>query len=367
MMALRDQIAAEQAFKKFSLREPEARTPGRFTRLVRRLGFREREAEIRRCLDLVCAESLRPGSGWSSLNADGTPVQFALSLIEGRRPSFEFVGEAFQTGMEYSARRESGLERMTRLAGAIGATPELEPVRQPLETLAHGGAAGDGEDPAGAFWIGVSFEPEGAASMTVHANVRRGPEDSRWTRLAEFAGSVAEAEWGRIFAVAQAGTLKPLGAGVRITGHGRLHARVYFGAYGVTPQDYRRMFREAGAPEPFDRALAMFFEAALEAESAFPTQSAVFSFGSNGDGAWSPKLELCGHCAWNSDSEAEARCGTWLERLGMDADLYRDVIRILAGDRDSQESTCVHTYAGVGMRRDQLYASIYLNPGRGDL
>jgi len=366
MMDLRGRIAAEKAIANFNLPETQAGTPDRLTRLVERLGVYEQDAEIRRCFDLVCKESWHPGAGWSSLNVDGTPVQFALSLSKGRSTALEFVGEAFRRTMEYPARREFGLERMTRLAQAIGVEFELASVRQHLKKATDGSSAGDFEDPVGAFWIGASFGGDGARSMTVYVNARRGPEPARWNLVAELAESVAEGEWPRIFAIAEAGALKPLGAGVRITAHRSPHARVYFGAYGVKPGEYRRMFREADAGEEFDRVLALFFEELLEWQSSFPTRSAVFSFGSNG-GGWSPKLELCGHCAWDGDLEAEAHCGRWLQRLGMDADLYFDVVRILAHDPETSESRLAHAYVGVGMKHDQPYASIYLNPGRDGL
>jgi len=367
MTDLRDRIAADQAIANFNLPETRARTRDRLTRLVQRLGVDEQDAEIRRCFDLVCKESWLPGAGWSSLNVDGTPVQFALSLSKGRSTALEFVGEAFRRTMEYPARREFGLERITRVAQAIGVEFELDAVRHHLEEVTDGSTARDYEDPAGAFWIGASFGREGARSMTVYVNARRGPEASRWNLVAKLAESVAEGEWPRIFAIAEAGALKPLGAGVRITAHRRPHARVYFGAYGVRPEEYRRMFREAGAGEGFDRELALFFEELLEGESSFPTRSAVFSFGSNGNGGLSPKLELCGHCAWGAELEAEAHCGKWLRRLGMDADLYFDVVRILAHDPEKSGSPQLHAYVGVGMKHDQPYASIYLNPGRGGL
>ena len=157
-------------------------------------------------------------------------------------------------------------------------------------------------------------------------------------RLAEFTGSVAEADWPRIFAVAEAAALNPLGAGVRVSAHRRPHVRVYFGTYGVRPEDYRRMFREAGAGEAIRRrACPVFRRNHGRRVAAFPTRSAVFSFGSTGDGGWSPKLELCGHCAWRSDCDAEARCGRWLDRLAIDPDLYRDTLGILAGGREERE------------------------------
>lgn len=367
MMDLQDPIAVEQAIANFNLPKTQGRTPDRLVRLAQRLRVYEQNAEIRRCFDLVCKESWRPGAGWSSLNADGTPVQFALSLSKERSTALEFVGEAFGTSMDYTARREFGLDRMTRLAPIIGVEFELDAVRQHLGEVTDGSSAGDYEDPAGAFWIGASFGRNGARSMTIYVNARRGAEAGRWNLLAEFADSVAQGGWPRIFAIAQGGGLKPLGAGVRITAHCSPHARVYFGAYGVKPEEYRRMFQDADAGEAFDRALALFFEELLGGECSFPTRSAVFSFGSNGGGGWSPKLELCGHCAWSADLAAEAHCGKWLRRLGMDADLYFDVIRILAHDPETSESPPAHAYVGVGMKDDQPYASIYLNPGRGGL
>jgi hypothetical protein len=355
-MDLRDRIAAEPVFENYKPSDGHAPAPGRLSRLARLLGVSGREAEIRRCFQLVCGDSLEPGAGWSSLNADGVPVQFALSLPNGRRPALEFVGESFRAGMEFGERRAFGLEQMTHLAEALGLNSDLNLVRSGLEDLTVEGSPADGEDPAGAFWIGASFDPAGTASMTVYANARRGPEGSRSERLAAFTQTVAERAWGRIFAVAEAAALKPLGAGVRIAAGSRPHARIYFGAYGVTPRVFRRMFRDADAPPQFDAALAAFFDAVLESDS-FPTQSVVFSFGSSGDGEWSPKLELCAHCAWPTADEAAARCGACLDQLGADAGSYREAIRI-AG---------VPVYVGVGMRNAEPYASLYLNPGRSGL
>jgi len=363
MMDLRGRIAADQVFENISSREAAAQTRDRLARLIRRIGVGEREDQIRRCVELVCGGSL--GAGWSSLNADGSPMQFALSLSRGRRPGFEFVGEAFRTGMEYPGRRAFGLQVVAQLAEVIGLEAESEAVRHHLETLTDSGPAQDCEDPAGAFWIGAAFEASGTASITIYANARRGEKDARWKRLARFAESITNAEWAQIFSVAERSALSPLGAGVRISRRGSPHVRVYFGAYGVKPEDCRRIFREAGGGEPFDGTLAVFFEETMAAEATLPTGSAVFSWGARGDKRWWPKLELCGHCAWKSDREATGRCGKWLDRLGVDAALYRDAAEILTADREEPQG--VHAYVGVGMKQDDPYASIYLNPGSSGL
>lgn len=355
MMDLRERIAAEPVFK--DQPSEQAPAPGRLTTLARLLGLSGREAEIERCFHLVCGDALEPSAGWSSLNADGVPVQFAFSLLKGRRPALEFIGEPFRAGMEFSERRAFGLERMTRLAKPLGLDSDLELVRSHLQDLAIEDPPEDGEeDPAGAFWIGVSFDPGGTASMTVYGNARRGREESRSKRVAAFAQAVTKREWGPIFRVADSAGLKPLGAGVRITGSAHPHARVYFASYGTTPHNFRCMFADAGAPPQFDAALTAFFEAVLECDS-FPTHTAVFSFGARAGGDWSPKLELCLHCAWRRADEGAVRCRACLDRLQVDIGSYHQAIPI-AG---------IPVYLGIGMSQAQPYASLYLNPGRSDL
>ncbi len=367
MTGLQGQTVAGLAIANPSSPERVTPAPAGLTSLVRRLDLELRQAEIRSCIHLVCGDSLTQGAGWSSLNIDGTPVQFALSLIQGQRPAFEFVGEAFRIGMGYAERYAFGLDSMTRLAAATGVKSEWHIVQSRVAAVGDNGPAGDCEDPAGAFWFGAAFEPAGPTSMTVYANVRRGPETARWDRLSKFAASIVDTDWPRVFALAKAGGFKPLGGGLRIRRGRPADIRVYFAAYGMTLEDYRRIFREAGAGEAFDGAITLFFEAALgAADAAFPTRSTVFSFGSNDDGNWSPKLELCSHCAWQTDEEVEVRCAAWLDRTGMGAGLYRDAVGILT-NRRRRESVRTHAYIGVGTRHDRPYASIYLNPGRGGL
>ncbi len=333
MTVLRGKIVGARALEKRS----QGQAPDPLQRLIRRFGVSAQTANIRRCFDL------RVGAGRSSLNADGSPVQFALSLAARRPTALEFVGE--DAAGDYAMRQALGIKHMEALAQAIGAQNELSSVRPWLEAVAGTGPAGDCEDPAGAFWIGASFDPRGGTAMTVYANARRGDEEGRWQRLTE----------PRIRAVVEARGLKPLGAGIRLSAGVKPRKRVYFGAYGVTPDEYRRMFRESGCGTKFDEALDVFFAEMLRDERAYPTRSAVCSFGFD-DGEWQPKLELCTHCAWQTDSEATERCAAWLEQLGLDADLYRDVVEILAREH-------VHAFVGTGMKRGEAYASIYLNPG----
>jgi len=338
---------------------------GRLARLLERFGVAERRAEILGCVARVCGESLEEGAGPSSLNADGTPLQLALSVTAGRPTRFEFVGEACGAAADrYEARRAIALDRMNALAETIGVSPELGAVRSRLEALGGPGRAGDGEDAAGAFWLGASFASAGGAAMTVYGNVRRGDEAGRWQRLAAFATGMGSADWASLLEIAGMSGLSPLGAGVHLRPGGSPRYRLYFRAYGRRPEEHRRMFARAGCGVAFDRALAGFFDELLGAARVHPLRSSVVSFGSDADALLLPKLELCAHCAWSSDAEAALRCQSWLTRSGLDAGLYRDTVGILAEGRQAAGAAMVNTFVGAGMRRGTPYASIYLNPGR---
>jgi hypothetical protein len=337
----------------------------RVARMLERFGIEGRRAEILGCLDLVCGESLRAGAGRSSLNADGTPLQLALSLAAGRPACFEFVGEVFAPEAEaYEARRRVAINCMREVSDTIGVRPELGAVGPRLEALAGTGQVGDGEDPAGAFWLGASFPPSDDAAMTVYANVRRGSEADRWKRLAAFVGGIGNADWSSLLAIVETGGLSPLGAGVHLRAGRGARARLYFRSYGLRPSEHRRIFDRAGSGAEFDRALEVFFEELLGEERSRPTRSMVVSFGCDAEGPLVPKLELCAHCAWKTDAEATLRCQGWLRRIGIDSGLYRDALGIVTDGREAPHTTMTHVFVGLGMKPEGPYASIYLNPGR---
>ena len=319
------------------------------------------KSELRRSCDLVCSDSLRCLSTYSSLNADGTPVQFSLSLTSAGDSTLGFVGEAFRDGMEYSARLLVGLDRVRQLASNLGVVSDVCELERELEEMSNTTAAGDGEDPSGVLWLGAEFSARADASLIVYANARRGCECERWSRLARSAKVFHDAT--RVLTVTAAWKLKPLGIGFRCAAVGQRLVRLYFSAYGMRPDECRRMFREAGCSREFDQTLEDFFETSLREERVYPTRSAVFSFAFGAEELM-PKLELCAHCAWDSDSAAMERYGSWLEAVGMDAQLYRDSVLILKSEREGTQPPGVHAFVGVGMRQGQPYASVYLNPGR---
>ena len=99
----------------------------------------------------------------------------------------------------------------------------------------------------------------------------------------------------------------------------------------------------------------------------YPARSAVCSIDFEPGSTPNVKFEFCAHCAYSSEAEAAGRCLAWMGREGLDADLYRDTIHLLAPGRPLNEVTPpqVHAYLGVGLRHGTAYSTFYLNPGPG--
>ena len=71
------------------------------------------------------------------------------------------------------------------------------------------------------------------------------------------------------------------------------------------------------------------------------------------------KVELCGHCAFDSDVQARDRCLEWLRDDPQAGAIYRRVVELLMGGSLSATQTTLHSYLGVGSRNDRTF---YFNP-----
>jgi hypothetical protein len=330
-------------------------------RVVDRLVQPERRALMLGCLGLVCGDSLR--SRASSLNADGTPLQFSLGLAAQRPARFDFVAEALREGMAYEERRALGFERLSALAVALGLIDEVRSVSRALSEMAVDEPAGDNEDPNGALWLGAGLDAAGETTLTAYVNARRGPEQRRWPRLAALADRFGAGAWADVERGARALGLKPLGAGCQWRRGRAPRLRIYFSAYGLWATEYLSFFGALPQGGRFIEPLASFLAALIGPGLEHPLRSIVASVGW-GEGSVDPKLELCAHCAFSSDQAVAKACTRWFAASGMDATSYRELLTLI-GARRSLELGPVHVHAhvGLGMRGGEPYASAYLNPG----
>jgi hypothetical protein len=101
----------------------------------------------------------------------------------------------------------------------------------------------------------------------------------------------------------------------------------------------------------------------LGGDRAYPTQSVVFSVGfeQGTDGPPDVKIEFCGHCLFQADSQARDRCLEWLTLRDIDPQAYTDQLEVLAGQM-SATKVDAHVFLGLGWKKQREYTTIYLKP-----
>ncbi len=344
--------------------------------LVGRFGLDASRALIMQTYEDICRDSLafpmgaRP-PGPSRINHDGTPIQFAATVGPGPR-TLQFLGEAGAPGLGQSTglagRERNGANRacIATVAERLGLDGALASIAPLLDALAPEKDIDLLADPGGAYWVGVAFPAGHAPHLRIYVNARWGQDSGRWARLGRLAEHFGCAPWPEI-AARLAPDLEPLGVAITL-GRGKPPTgRIYLTAYGKRMRYYEELAADYG-----DAGLAqqvrILGESVLGDDYRYPTQTAVCSFGlgqSTGLGQSAMpdyKFELCAHCLFESDLQAAARLGRWLERAGLDATDYSVLLDLFSAGHPSDRTLDLHCYAGVGTRSGALYGTVYIKP-----
>ena len=216
-------------------------------------------------------------------------------------------------------------------------------------------------DHAGTIWISPSFSLHDKPKLTLYMNAKWGPANKRLDRLEKFARYLAaEAHWRKFAALAKE-EMEPLGVAVTLSGDSQPTGRIYMSTFGRRV-DYFMNIARALTQCAFDTLFERYAAITLGEACKYPTQSAVCSIGVSSAADPDLKIELCGHCAFTSDLEARARCLDWLAHMKVNPTPYLDLLEILSEDQLSSTSSVMHAYAGLGVKRNQPYTTIYLKP-----
>lgn len=334
----------------------------RLDELVPAFGLDSRLETIREAYALLCSRSLRIPAGsrplhGSRLNEDGTPLQLAVA-IAGPAARLQLVGDVGPlagTNADRAAAVRLCAARLARALGASAWTPQL------LDALAPPRDPGLlGDDVAGPAWLGVSFAAGRPASLKIYLNARRGRDETRWARLADFADAAEVArEWRD--ARARAAGLEPLGVSLTVANGAPPKHRIYLGGYGRPYGYYEDLAGAAGGPE-LAGLVRRYGRALLADDYDRPTRSAVWSLGAENGSFVDHKLELCGHCAFADDTQARARSVAWLHEIGAPAAPYTRTVDVLSGTGRHVTRARLHAYLGVGANRGRPYSTFYFNP-----
>ena len=313
--------------------------------------------------DRVCTESLAIPLGRitqvsSTINEDGTPFQYSLSLGRAAPPRLQFLGEVSSPDSSNAERMALSRERIRGLASLLRAEGALAETFSLIDQLAPPNNRDLLLDPAGAFWIGASFSTSESASLRVYVNGKWGSEAKMWERLARFAAHFGwKQEWQSVTPLLH--TMQPLGTAISL-GRNGLGGRVYLSAYGNTLGYYEHL-AEAAIGRECREILLQFAQVFFGDARQYPTRSVVCSFGLDSKGT-DFKFEVCGHCLFDSDEQVREKCLEWLGLIGIDPTIYLRMLETVSGGRLSKKKVDLHSFLGFGLRRDEVHSTIYLKP-----
>ena len=245
------------------------------------------------------------------------------------------------------------LRRLVRLLGAERALGQLESLADELVP------ATDGEllaEHAGAVWLGAEFASGGAPQAKLYCNARWGGRSSQWRRLERLATRlVAEADCRKLRALEDDG-LEPLGAALGAAGDRGLAGRVYLNGYGIGWDRLAALgTRFAGAK--FAENLVQFGTVLSGDQDLWAARSVVCSFGISSGRLADVKVELCAHCAFDSDLEVSGQCVKWLG--AGQGELYSNAVDVIAPRGLNDAAVTLHSHVGISSKNERTF---YFNP-----
>jgi hypothetical protein len=341
---------------------------GQLFRLAAQIGLADDADRIAQTLAAVCRRSLAfPLGGrvprFSRINADGTPFQ--LGVTPGATaPALEFLGDPGWDGVYGAARLRAGRTCIATVAEILGAAAELREIEPLLRDLAPDNARDLLADRGGAFWIGAGFARPRAAAVRVYVNGAWGPEAERCARLRRFAAHFGLLDAWLAAQRALPRGMKALGCAVTIARGAATTGRIYVSGYGNLIEQYVELARTVSG-ERFAGVLRRYAASLLRDDVAYPTPTAVCSFGLGAGRPLDFKFELCCHCLFANDVVASERLRSSFDAAGVDAGEYLRMLDVLSDGPLTGSALRLHSYAGVGVKHGVEYFPVYLQPALG--
>ena len=191
---------------------------GQLQVLIPKFGLANTSVRLYRAYELICRASLGGHSAGlttrsSTLNHDGTPIQFSLAL--GRQaPPLQFLSEAINPTLSCIETGEFLEETMRKLAALLQLDGDLDSVAAVIRRATAVNAYELDPDRGGTCWIGASFTPGGKSGIKIYINGKNGAENERWSKLDDFAASFGAFEKHQEVRRLLAGKMTPLGMAV---------------------------------------------------------------------------------------------------------------------------------------------------------
>ena len=160
---------------------------GRLIAILPAFGLQQYLADILQSYQIIFEEQLceAPRGALqqsSSLNYDGTPIQFALALgLDAVQ--LQFLGETGRPSLADAERVKAGRRSISSLSAVLQVEKQLEQVLDLIDRSCKVNTLDLNPDHGGIFWIGAGFSSDGKAALKIYINGKRGREVERWARF----------------------------------------------------------------------------------------------------------------------------------------------------------------------------------------
>ncbi len=313
--------------------------------------------------ELLTRESLsfRPDGTqppFSGICNDGTPWQFC-STLDSSSSSLRYLTEVGSPGASLADRIALSRER---IAAAFRMLDFPSVAYQRSESLFN--LLPSREDLRAGLWVAVAHASGGHCRVRVYANNGWGEELERWLRLVRcldaLGGTGYAASLRRLLPILTA-AFSPAGFAVTFPQEPAI-CKLYLRPIGNSWSACREVFRLTHAPREVD------FIAGLEKSlgctlEVIPHRALILSLAAPLTGGdFDVKVDLCGHCIFASDVEAQETVFRFADAFALDRAPYRALLDAM-GSSGWQSAPELHSFLGVGMAADgKVRVNVYAKP-----
>jgi len=315
----------------------------------------ERRADAGAVLDLLTAESLS-GGRFSTINADGTPWQFCVSL-GAQAAGLRYLTEVGLPATTLRERLRLTKERLVLVLERLGIDDSFRAAAEAICRLAPDRDSVEG----GGVWIAAAFAAN-AARLRVYANIGWGSDTERWARLA---GALHDLDAGGF-----GGTLRrllphlvpgfvPVGLAATIPST-PLELKLYLRPVAAPWRTTSALLQAAGAPQIL-RDLPRLLDRDLD---SLHDRGLFVSLAMSADGGipdW--KLDVCGHCLFGAQDDPRHVVKSLCAQLGIDVAAYDRYLAALITAGAGPNLTPLHAFVGIGVHPVKgPRVNVYLKP-----
>ena len=323
----------------------------------------EDERSFWELFQLLTSESLNfrsdgTQSPFSGICNDGTPWQYCCQL-GAQRSSLRYLTEIGRPGT--TLRDRIALSR-ERIAAAF------QMLQFPPAALQRAGALygllPDREELRAGLWVAVAYVDSGRCRVRVYANNGWGDELERWLRLVrclEALGGIGYAASIRPLLPLLTEAFSPAGFAVTFPEEPPV-CKLYLRPIRNSWSECRKILHFTAAKRGVEFIARVEEGLGCELESV-PNRALILSLATSlSGGPFDTKIDLCGHCLFASDIEAEKTVSRMANRFGLNQGPYRTLLDAI-GFSGWQSAPQLHSFLGVGMASDgTVRVNIYAKP-----